>query len=117
MVLAAWSWGEIGCGLAAVAALHLASGTGPAAALRSLRPFRFLLLFTLVVQAWFTGGAPLRACSRLRHRHGPAVLAATRLAESLLPRTWCATSLELARSIGGRWAVGAPRDAGARGDS
>lgn len=39
--------------------MHLASGTGPRAAFGSLRPFRFLLLFTLVVQAGFTGGAPL----------------------------------------------------------
>lgn len=59
VVLAASSWARIGCGLAAVAALHLASGTGTAAAIGSLRPFRFLLLFTLVVQAGFTGGTPL----------------------------------------------------------
>ena len=59
VVLAASSWGQVCCGLSAVAALHLSSGTGPGAALSSLRPFRFLLLFTLIVQAGFTGGAPL----------------------------------------------------------
>lgn len=59
VVLAASSWAQIGFGLAAVAALHLSSGTGPGAALGSLRPFRFLLIFTLVVQAGFTSGTPL----------------------------------------------------------
>ncbi len=59
VVLAASSLVQVGCGLAAVAALHLASGTGPGAAIGSLRPFRFLLLFTLVVQAGLAGGTPL----------------------------------------------------------
>lgn len=59
VVLTAASWAQAGCGLALVVALHLASGTGLAAAFDSLRPFRFLLLFTLVVQAGFTGGTPL----------------------------------------------------------
>ena len=59
VVLAASTWVQVGCGLASVISLHLASGTGPGEALRSLRPFRFLLLFTLILQTGFTGGTPL----------------------------------------------------------
>lgn len=110
VVLAASSWVQICCGLAAVAALHLASGTGPGAALGSLRPFRFLLLFTLVVQAGFTGGTPLlpgllpgaitiEGCAA-------AALAMLRLAGVIAASAHLVgttSPLELARSLG--WAL------------
>jgi len=59
VALSASSWVRVGWGLVAIAMLHLASGTGPRAAVGSFKPFRFLLLFTLVVRTMFTGGAPL----------------------------------------------------------
>jgi energy-coupling factor transport system permease protein len=59
VVLAAVSPAQLALALAAVAALHLASGSGAAAAIGALRPFRFLLLFTLVVQAGFSSGNAL----------------------------------------------------------
>jgi len=109
-LLAAASWVQMTLGLAAVAALHLASGRGPGAAVRSLRPFRFLLVFTLIVQAGFTSGTPLlegvlpngislEGCTA-------AALALTRLAgvvavSALLVGT--TSPLELARSLG--WAL------------
>ena len=110
VVLAASSWGQICCGLAAVAALHLASGTGPGAALGSLRPFRFLLLFTLLVQAGFTGGAPLlpgllpgaitiegsQAAALALLRLAGVIAASAHLVRTTSP-------LELARSLG--WAL------------
>ena len=110
LVLAASSWGQILCGLSAVAALHLASGTGPETALGSLRPFRFLLLFTLLVQAGFTGGAPLlpgflpgaltiegsRAAALALLRLGGVIAASAHLVATTSP-------LELARSLG--WAL------------
>lgn len=110
IVLAASSWLRIGCGLATVAALHLASRTGAGAALGSLRPFRFLLLFTLVVQAGFTGGTPLLPGllpGAITHEgSAAAALAMLRLAgviavSALLVRT--TSPLELARSVG--WAL------------
>ena len=125
VVLAASSWGQICCGLSAVAALHLASGTGPGAALGSLRPFRFLLLFTLVVQAGFTGGTPLlpgllpgaitiegsQAAALAMLRLAGVIAASAHLVRTTSP-------LELARSLG--WALdadGAGRGPGARGDA
>jgi energy-coupling factor transport system permease protein len=109
-VLAASSWGQLLCGLSAVAALHLASGTGPGTALGSLRPFRFLLLFTLIVQAGFTGGAPLlpgflpgaitiegsRAAALALLRLGGVIAASAHLVATTSP-------LDLARSLG--WAL------------
>lgn len=59
MVLSASSWRQTTLGLSVVASLHLAAGAGPRVALAALRPFRFLLLFTLVAQAGFTSGTPL----------------------------------------------------------
>ncbi len=110
-MLSATSWGQLGLGLAVVASLHAASGTGPGAALTALRPFRLLLVFTLVVKAGFTGGAPLlpgmlptaittEGCTA-------AVLALLRLSGVItvsanLVRT--TSPLELARSLG--WAIG-----------
>ena len=110
VVLAASSWVQIGCGLTVVASLHLASGTGPGAALGSLRPFRFLLLFTLVVQAGFTGGTPLLpgqlpAAITVEGSQGAALavlrLAGVIAASAHLVRT--TSPLELARSLG--WAL------------
>jgi len=110
VVLAASSWVQIGCGLAAVVSLHLASGTGPGVAAGSLRPFRFLLLFTLVVQAGFTGGAPLlpgllpvAITSEGCHQAALALLrlAGVIAASAHLVRT--TSPLELARSLG--WAL------------
>lgn len=110
VVLAADSWGRLGCGLAAVVLLHLASGTGPGAAVGALRPFRFLLLFTLVVQAGFTGGAPLlpgllpdavtieggRAATLAVFRLAGVIAVSAHLVQTTSP-------LELARSLG--WAL------------
>jgi energy-coupling factor transport system permease protein len=96
--------------LAAVAALHLASGTGAAAAVAALRPFRFLLVFTLVVQAGFTGGTPLLPgmlpAALTREGCSAAAFALLRLAGVIaasahLVRT--TSPLELARSLG--WAI------------
>ena len=110
VVLAASSWGQICCGLGAVAALHLASGTGTGAAISSLRPFRFLLLFTLVVQAGFTGGTPLLpgklpGAITLEGSEAAALallrLAGVIAASAHLVRT--TSPLELARSLG--WAL------------
>lgn len=109
-VLAPASWTGLGLGLGAVAALHVSSGTGATEASSALRPFRFLLLFTLVFQAGFTGGRPL-----LPGLLPPAVtveglsaaafallrLAGVIAASSHLVRT--SSPLELARSLG--WAV------------
>ncbi|MHB8836449.1 MAG: energy-coupling factor transporter transmembrane component T family protein [Candidatus Methylomirabilia bacterium] len=110
IVLAATSWVQVGFGLTAVAALHLASGTGPGAALGSLRPFRFLLLFTLVVQAGFTGGTPLlpgllpvaitvegcQGAAQAMLRLAGVIAASAHLVGTTSP-------LELARSLG--WAL------------
>jgi energy-coupling factor transport system permease protein len=110
MVLSASTWAQVGFGMTAVVALHLMSGAGPGAALSSLRPFRFLLLFTLVVQAWFTGGTPLLpgllpGTITTEGVRG-AALAVLRLVGVIavsahLVRT--TSPLELARSIG--WAI------------
>jgi energy-coupling factor transport system permease protein len=106
-VLAASTWGQLGCALGAVALLHLSSGTGPAAALGSLRPFRFLLLFTLVVQAGFTSGTPLLPgilpAALTLEGAAAATLALARLAGviALSAHLVQTTSpLELARSLG-----------------
>ena len=110
VVLTAASWLPIGCGLAAVVLLHLASGTGAGAAVGSLRPFRFLLLFTLVVQAGFTGGTPLlpgllpgaitsegcQEAARAMLRLAGVIAASAHLVRTTSP-------LELARSLG--WAL------------
>jgi energy-coupling factor transport system permease protein len=110
MVLATTSWGPTGWGLAAIAALHLASGTGPGAAAGALRPFRFLLLFTLVVQAGFTAGTPLLpgllpAAITVEGVEAAALallrLAGVIAASAHLMRT--TSPLELARSLG--WAL------------
>lgn len=110
-VLAATTWPRVGLGLAAVAALHLAAGAGPGDVLRSLRPFRFLLLFTLVVQAGFTPGRALwpgvLPGSVTVEGLAAAALALVRLAAVIavaanLVRT--TSPLELARSLG--WAIG-----------
>ena len=109
-VLAPSSWAGIGPGLAAVAALHLASGAGASAAVAALRPFRFLLVFTLVLQAGFTGGTPLlpgilpeaitrEGCSAAAFallRLGGVIAASAHLVRTTSP-------LELARSLG--WAI------------
>lgn len=110
VVVSAASWVQVGCSLAGVAALHLASGAAPRDAVAALRPFRFLLLFTLVVQAGFTAGTPLfpdsapgvvtvegareAALSLLR-------LAGLIAASAHLVRT--SSPLELARSLG--WVI------------
>jgi energy-coupling factor transport system permease protein len=108
--LAASSWGRIGGALTAIALLHVASGTGPGAATGSLRPFRFLLLFTLVVQAGFTGGTPLlpgtlpgaitiegsEAAAQAMLRLAGVIVASAHLVRTTSP-------LELARSLG--WAL------------
>jgi energy-coupling factor transport system permease protein len=110
VVLTASSWVQLDCGLAAIAALHLTSGTGLRAALSSLRPFRFLLLFTVLVQAGFTGGAPLlpgllpgaitiegsQAAAQAMLRLGGVIAASAHLVRTTSP-------LELARSLG--WAL------------
>jgi len=110
VVLAASSWVPIGCGLASIVFLHLASGTGPGAAINSLRPFRFLLFFTLVVQAGFTGGTPLLpgllpVAITIEGCQGAALavlrLAGVIAASAHLVRT--TSPLELARSLG--WAL------------
>jgi energy-coupling factor transporter transmembrane protein EcfT len=109
-VLAATSWVGLGCGLAAAAALHLASGDGPGVALAALRPFRFLLVFTLVVQAAFTGGTPqlpgVLPAALTVEGCAAAAQALLRLGgviavSALLVRT--TSPLELARSLG--WAI------------
>lgn len=109
-VLSAASWTALGVGLAAVAAVHATSGTGPRAALAALRPFAFLLLFTLAVQALFTPGAPLSPGlfpDRLtREGCAAALLAVARLGGviALSAHLIATTSpLELARGVG--WAI------------
>lgn len=116
-VLAASGWGGLGLGLAAVAALHLLAGDGPRAALAALRPFRFLLLFTLVVQAAFTPGAPLlpgllpagvtieggAAAAQAFLRLGGVIAVSALLVRTTSP-------LELARSLG--WAIAPTARAG-----
>lgn len=59
VLLASSRWPVSAAGFVALIALHAASGTRLRAALAALRPFRFLLVFTLVVQAVFTPGRPL----------------------------------------------------------
>lgn len=110
MVLSASTWAQVGFGMAAVVALHLMSGTGPGAALSSLRPFRFLLLFTLVVQAVFTGGTPLLPgilpAALTAEGCAAAALALFRLAGVIAVSAHLVTTtspLELARSLG--WAI------------
>jgi len=109
-VLAAGSWPALLAGLASVAALHAASGTGPRAAAAALRPFRLLLLFTLVAQAAFTGGRPvlpglvpdaltvegLAAAGHALLRLAGVIAVSAHLVTTTSP-------LELARSIG--WAI------------
>jgi energy-coupling factor transport system permease protein len=109
-VLAAGSWPALAAGLAGVAAVHASSATGPRAALASLRPFAFLLVFTLVLQSLFTPGTPL-APGVLPDRLtlegvAAAALAAARLGGviALSAHLVATTSpLELARGIG--WAI------------
>jgi energy-coupling factor transport system permease protein len=90
--------------------LYLASRTGPAAAAAALRPFRFLLVFTLVIQGGFTGGTPLlpgilpgvitrEGCAAAAFallRLGGVIAASAHLVRTTSP-------LELARSLG--WAI------------
>jgi energy-coupling factor transport system permease protein len=109
-VLAAGSWPALVVGLASVAVLHAASGTGPRTALAALRPFRFLLLFTLVAQALFTGGRPvlpgilpesltvegLWSAGHALLRLAGVIAASAHLVSTTSP-------LELARSVG--WAI------------
>jgi energy-coupling factor transport system permease protein len=110
VVMAAVSPGQLAFGLAAVAALYLASGTGPGAAIGALRPFRFLLLFTLVLQAGFSPGSALapgilpdavtvegvRAAGFALLRLAGLIAASAHLVRTTSP-------IELARSIG--WAL------------
>ena len=109
-VLAADSWPALFVGLASVAVLHAASGTGPRTALAALRPFRFLLLFTLVAQALFTGGSPalpgilpdaLTAEGLMSAGHALLRLAGVIVVSAHLVST--TSPLELARSVG--WAI------------
>jgi len=106
-MLAASSWGQIGFGLAVIASLHLASGAGPGAVSRSLRPFRVLLLFTLFVQAVFTVGEPLLPGflpdAVTREGCNAAALALLRLAGVIAASAHLVgttSPLELARSLG-----------------
>ncbi len=107
VVLAASSGPRLAAGLAAVCALHAASLARPSAALAALRPFRFLLAFTLVVQLAFTPGAPLApgALPAFVTREGAqaALLALARLAAVIAASAHLVAStspLELARSLG-----------------
>ena len=117
VVTAASSWRGIGCGLAATGGLYLASGSAPSAALAALRPFRFLLLFTLVVQAGFSGGTPLLpgvlpaavtlegsvAAAQALLRLAGVIVASAHLVLTTSP-------IELARSVG--WAIAPTARAG-----
>jgi energy-coupling factor transport system permease protein len=107
MVVVASTWVQIGWSLAAVVALHLASRTGAGSAFGALRPFRFLLLFTLVLQAGFTGGAPLLPGllpgAITREGCAAAAQAVLRLAGVIAASAHLvgtASPLELARSLG-----------------
>lgn len=116
-LLAATSWPGVAAGLAAVAAMHVAAGDGAGAALSALRPFRLLLLFTLLMQAGFTAGAPLlpgilpaavtaegcAAAAQALLRLGGVIAASALLVRTTSP-------LELARSIG--WALAPSARAG-----
>lgn len=109
-LLAATSWQDFAAGFAGLLALHAASRTPALAALAALRPFRFLLLFTLVAQAAFTPGRPLLpgtlpgfvtaegalAASAAVLRLGGVIAASAQLVATTSP-------LELARSLG--WAI------------
>jgi len=109
-LLLASRWPAFAAGFAALAALHAASGTAARAALAALRPFRFLLLFTLVVQAAFTPGRPLlpgtlpgfvtvegaQAAVAALLRLAGVIAASAHLVGTTSP-------LELARSLG--WAI------------
>jgi energy-coupling factor transport system permease protein len=110
VLLAAAGWPALTAGFAALLALHAASGTGPGAALASLRPFRFLLVFTLVVQAAFTPGRPLLpgALPAFVTVEGSAaaLIALARLAGIIVASSHLVATtspLELARSLG--WAM------------
>ncbi|HWR97032.1 MAG TPA: energy-coupling factor transporter transmembrane component T [Candidatus Methanoperedens sp.] len=110
VLLAAPRWPEFATGLAALLALHGAARTAPGAALAALRPFRFLLLFTLVVQTCFTPGEPLwpgilpgfvtvagaQAAAAALLRLSGVIAASALLVATTSP-------LELARSLG--WAI------------
>lgn len=116
-LLAATSWAGVAAGLAAVGAMHVAAGDGAGAALSALRPFRFLLLFTLLVQAAFTAGTPVlpgvlpaavtvegcTAAAQALLRLGGVIAASALLVRTTSP-------LELARSIG--WAAAPAARAG-----
>lgn len=116
-LLAATSWSGVGAGLAAVAAAHVAAGDGVGKALSALRPFRLLLLFTLVVQAGFTPGTPalpgvlpaavtVEGCSAAAGallRLGGVIAVSALLVRTTSP-------LELARSVG--WALAPSARAG-----
>lgn len=120
-VLAGSSPAQLALGLAAVVALHLSSRSGPGAAVRSLRPFRFLLLFTATVAVLLRGGTAVlpgvlpeaitvEGCTA-------AALALARLAGVIaasahLVRT--TSPLELARGIG--WALAPAARVGIRVD-
>jgi energy-coupling factor transport system permease protein len=110
VLLAAARWPVFVVGFSALAALHLSSATPARAALAALRPFRFLLVFTLVVQAAFTPGRPLlpgvlpgfltvegaQAAAAALLRLGGVIAASAHLVATTSP-------LELARSLG--WAI------------
>lgn len=96
--------------LAALAALHLASGSGAGSALASLRPFRVLFLFTIAMQLAFTPGDPLWEGvlpERLTREGGEAALLALgRLAVVVAASAHLVATtspLELARGVG--WAI------------
>lgn len=110
LVLAAATWTQLFSALAGVVALYLSSGTGPRAAFDSLRPFRFLLLFTLVVQGVFTSGTPLLPGllpdALTVEGSAAATLALARLAAVIAVSAHLVQTtspLELARSLG--WAL------------
>jgi energy-coupling factor transport system permease protein len=110
VLLAPLRWPAFAAGCAALVALHVASRTPPRAAAGALRPFRFLLLFTVVVQAAFTPGralAPgvLPAFLTVEGAQA-AALAVLRLAGVIVASAHLVTTtspLELARSVG--WAI------------
>jgi energy-coupling factor transport system permease protein len=109
VLLAASRWEAFAAGFGALALLHAASATPPRAALAALRPFRFLLLFTLVVQSAFTPGRPLAAgLPAFLTVEGvqAAVAALLRLAGVIAASAHLVgttSPLELARSLG--WAI------------
>lgn len=110
LVLGSASGATLAAGLLGVCGLHAASRTPAGAAFATLRPFRFLLAFTLVVQLGFTPGEPLApgALPAFVTSEGTiaAALALLRLAGVIAASAHLVSTtspIELARSIG--WAI------------